>query len=166
MTPSSSLTISLATESHRVVLERLWTMFRHDMSAYSGTLPDENGGFRQERLDNALTRDGWDGYLIGLKSRPVGLCIVRNVGSAEQVISSFFLVNPARRSGHGRAAVRAVMNRHRGHWAVAFQEANTAAAAFWRTIAAEADPAWTIEEADAPGRPDLPRDSWIRFRVL
>ncbi|MCU1530211.1 MAG: family N-acetyltransferase [Frondihabitans sp.] len=164
--PSSSpITVSLATESDRAVLEQLWTMFRHEMSAYSGVLPDAHGRFRQERLDNALERDDWRAYLIRLESTPIGLCIVRDLGSPEQVISSFFLVKAARGSGYGRTAVRAVTAQHRGRWAVAFQDANTAAVAFWRTIAADADPTWTSEHVSVAGRPDLPADSWIRFQV-
>jgi len=157
------LHISTATESDRSVLEQLWTMFSHDMSAHSGTLPDVHGRFRQERLDNALTRAAWCGYVIRLDAVPVGFCIVREVGSPEQVISSFFLVNAARRLGHGRVVVRAVTSQHRGPWAVAFQEANTAAAAFWRSIAAETDPGWASRTEPVSGRPDLPPDVWVRF---
>lgn len=162
---SSVLRVSVATESDRPALEQLWTMFRHDMSAYSGVLPDAQGRFRQERLDNALQDATWRGYIIRLGSSPAGLCVVRNVGLPEQVISSLFLVHPARRSGHGKAAVRTVTSQHQGRWAVAFQDANLAAAAFWRTVAAEADPGWSIEHEQVPGRPDLPADSWIRFRI-
>ena len=162
---SDFLHVSVATESDRPVLEQLWTMFRHDMSAYSGVLPDAQGRFRQERLDNALHEATWRGYVLRLGVAPAGLCFVRNVGSPEQVISSFFLVNAARGFGHGRSAVRTVTNQHRGRWAVAFQEANVTAAAFWRTVAAEADPEWSSKREHVPGRPDLPGDSWIRFRV-
>jgi predicted acetyltransferase len=162
---SRTLRISIATEADRPVLEQLWTMFRHDMSAYSGALPDERGRFRQKRLDNALGDSTWRGYVIRVDAVPVGLCIIRDVQSPEVVINSFFLVNAARRHGYGRAAIRTITSQHPGRWAVAFQEANAAAAAFWGAVAAEADPRWTRTHATVPGRPDLRPDTWIRFEV-
>lgn len=159
-----TLTVLVATESDRPVLEQLWTMFRHDMSAYSGAYPDERGRFRQERLDNALQEPTWRGYIVRLGDLPAGLCIVRGIGSPEQIISSFFLVNAARRSGYGRAVVRTVISQHRGRWAVAFQESNRPAAAFWRTLADETDPEWT-EQPPRAVEAGLAMDSWIRFRV-
>jgi predicted acetyltransferase len=160
---SRTLRISIATEADRPVLEQLWTMFRHEMSAYSDALPDERGQFRQERLDKALGDSAWRGYVIRLDAAPAGLCIIRDIGSPEPVINSFFLVNAARRHGYGRAAIRTITSAHPGPWAVAFQEANAAAAAFWRAIAAEADAEWASTREPVPGHADLPADVWIRF---
>jgi predicted acetyltransferase len=161
--PVRPLEVLRATETDRAVLEQLWTMFRHEMSAFTAALPDANGRFRQERLDSALSEPGWAGYLLRAGTTPVGFAIVRGVDSAERVISSFFLVHGARRSGHGRIAVRAITHRHPGAWAVAFQDANIAATRFWRSVAADADPRWTATHHAVPGRPELPPDSWIRF---
>ncbi|MDN4640369.1 GNAT family N-acetyltransferase [Agreia sp. PsM10] len=140
-------------------------MFRHDMSAYSGALPDERGRFRQERLDNALADSTWRGYVIRLDDAPAGLCIIRGIGSPEVVINSIFLANAARRHGYGRAVIRAITSQHPGRWAVAFQEANAAAAAFWTAVAAEADAEWFSTREPVAGRPDLRPDIWIRFEV-
>jgi len=35
----------------RVVLERLWLMFRHDMSEFQGQLPRPDGSYRTEWLE-------------------------------------------------------------------------------------------------------------------
>ena len=164
-TPSPTLDVSVAGPSDRPVLEQLWTMFRHDMSAYSGALPDSRGRFRQERLDSALTDPAWEAYLLHVGDGPVGFVIVRGLDAPERVINSLFLVHGARKAGYGRTAVRTITHRHPGRWAVAFQDANTAAAHFWPSVAADADPHWTAEHTDVVGRPDLPADSWIRFRV-
>lgn len=164
-TSQSPLALIRATEEHRPVLEQLWTMFRHDLSAFSGALPDERGRFRQERLDAALRDPGWAAYLLILDARPVGLAVVRELDADEAVISSFFLIHGARRSGHGREAVRAITAYRPGRWAVAFQDANHAAAMFWSAIASESDDNWTLHHRVVPGRPDLPEDSWIHFDV-
>ncbi len=43
-----------ATPADRALLERLWLLFRHDMSAVSGELPGPDGRFRDDRLRAAL----------------------------------------------------------------------------------------------------------------
>lgn len=43
-----------ATPADRALLERLWLLFRHDMSAVSGELPGPDGRFRDDRLHAAL----------------------------------------------------------------------------------------------------------------
>lgn len=133
-------------------------------------LPDNDGRFRQERLDAALIEPGGAAYLFWLGSAPVGLAVVRGLDTNEldtneRIISSFFIVHGARRSGVGRAAVKHVTGLQPGLWSVAFQDNNTVASQFWPTVAAEADDRWTLEHHEVPGRPDLPADAWIRFGV-
>lgn len=41
--PSSSLSVRPATAEDRAVLERLWLMFRHDLSEFRGVLPSPTG---------------------------------------------------------------------------------------------------------------------------
>lgn len=160
-----SLNVLAAGEDDRSVLEQLWTMFRHDMSAFTGVLPDNQGRFRQERLDAALGEPGWAAYLARLGSAPVGLAVVRGLDAEERIISSFFIVHGARRLGVGRAAVELVTREHPGRWSVAFQDSNAVASRFWITMAAEADARWTLEHREVPGRPDLPADAWVSFGV-
>jgi predicted acetyltransferase len=157
--------VTVAAAWHRPVLEQLWTMFRHDMSAFSGALPNAQGRFRQERLDYALADSNWAAYLLHLGQSAVGFAIVRGIEADEWIISSFFLVHGARRAGHGRAAVRAITRLHPGRWAVAYQDANTVAVQFWAAVASGADPDWTLEHHAVPGRPDLAPDAWARFNV-
>ncbi|QDZ16755.1 GNAT family N-acetyltransferase [Humibacter ginsenosidimutans] len=146
-------------------MERLWQLFRHDMSAQSGELPDAHGRYRRERLDLALddTRPDWLASLVLADDAPVGLAVVRGLDQEERVINSFFLVHPVRRGGHGTALVAAIVAEHPGRWAVAFQDTNAAAAAFWPKVAESLDPAFVLEHVAVPHRSDLPPDSWVRF---
>lgn len=164
-TSPKSFRVLAAGEEHRPLLERLWTMFRHDMSAFTGALPNNDGRFRQERLEAALIEPGWAAYLFWLGSAPVGLAVVRGLDTNERIISSFFIVHGARRSGAGRAAVKHVTGLHPGPWSVAFQDSNNVASQFWPTVAAEADDHWTLEHRLVPGRPSLPADTWVCFGV-
>lgn len=157
--------VVVASEADRPVLEQLWTMFGHDMSAFTGALPDARGRFRQDRLDAALSDPAWAAFLVRSGTAPAGFAIVRGLDTDVRVLSSFFIVNGARRRGLGRAAVEQVTGAYPGRWAVAFQDRNTVASRFWPAVAARADRHWRLDHRGVPGRPDLPADAWIDFTV-
>jgi predicted acetyltransferase len=150
----------------RPVMERLWIMFRHDMSEFTRALPNPDGTFRSERLAACFGDPDWAGYLMTWQDRPAGLALVRGLTGPTRVLNSFFVVNAARRSRIGLRAVADVTSRHPGRWEVAFQDANLPAVAFWRRVATElAGTEWTQEHRPVPGLPELPPDSWISFEV-
>lgn len=162
----SDLSVKEAGAADRRVLERLWLMFRHDMSEFRGLLPGPDGTFRSERLHAAFEDPGWAPYLLACGDRPVGLALVRGLETPVRVLNSFFVVRGARRSGIGLRAAREVTARHPGRWEVAFQDENVAAAGFWRRVATEiAGAAWTEDRRPVPGQPSLPPDVWISFDV-
>lgn len=162
-TSPSHLNVVLAKKNDRPVLERLWVMFRHDMSAFTGDLPDERGRFRQERLDASLAEPAWAAYWFRLGSAAVKFALVRGLDADERVISSFFIAHGARRLGVGRAAVRQVTRQRAGRWCIAYQDSNTVASRFWSAGAADADDLWALEHR--PGRRDFPADAWVQFVV-
>jgi predicted acetyltransferase len=137
------------------------------MSAFVPALPRPDGTFRSEWLESALTDPGWAAYLFRLGEHPAGFALVRALdGPGPTVLNSFFLVNGARRRGHGLPAALDVVRRHPGDWEVAFQDVNTAAVAFWPRVAREAGgDGWRLERRPVEGRPELPRNSWISFTV-
>ena len=167
------LTIRPTTPADRLVLERLWLLFRHDMSEVSGTLPDPGGQFRHERLDAAITEPGWRGLVAHLEpadggpTSPVGFALVRGLDGQTRVLSSFFVVRGARRAGIGRQLAAHVLASFPGRWEIAFQDTNPPAVRFWREVAtAAAGQEWDEEHRAVPGRPDLPPDTWISFTNL
>ena len=154
-----------ATPADREVLERLWQLFRHDMSEFTGDLPDAQGRYRSERLDAAFTDPGWLAYLVTLDGSPAGLAVVRGLDGDQRVLNSYFVVRGARGRGVGVTAAVLVLRRHPGEWSVAFQEENASGVRLWRRVAAEiAGADWTEEHRAVPGRPDLPPDTWISLR--
>jgi len=161
----STLHVRRAGPDDRPVLERLWLLFRHDLSRFTGVLPRPDGTFRSERLEAALTESGWAAFLATKHDSPVGFALVRSLEQEPMVLNSFFVVAGARRAGVGSALVHHVVTTVPGRWEVAFQEANTTAVQFWRKVAAAHDPGWTEELRAVPGQPDLPPDSWITFTV-
>ncbi|MER6943958.1 GNAT family N-acetyltransferase [Nonomuraea sp. NPDC000554] len=162
----SDISVRLASAADHATLERLWLMFRHDMSEFYGLLPNPDGTFRSERLQSALHDADWAPYLLMSGERPVGLAFVRNLAGPTRVLNSFFVVRGARRAGVGLRAVQEVVARHPGPWEIAFQDANVAAVRFWRRVATEiAGDRWTEERRPVPGLPDVPPDVWISFDV-
>ncbi|MET7638447.1 GNAT family N-acetyltransferase [Streptomyces sp. NPDC005438] len=160
----SPVSLRRADTDDHPALERLWLMFRHDMSEFDGTLPRPDGTFREERLRSALTDPDWAPYLLLSEDRPAGLVFVRSLSTAPRVLNSFFVARGARGSGLGMWAAREVVGRHPGPWEVAFQEANPGAVRFWRRVATEvAGREWSEERRPVPGRPDVPHDVWISF---
>ncbi|MFD1661224.1 GNAT family N-acetyltransferase [Streptomyces caeni] len=159
------VSIRLAGIADRPVVERLWLMFRHDMSELDALLPNPDGTFRNnDRLRMAFSDPGWAPYLLTRGDSPAGFAFVRGLTNPTRVLNSFFVVRGARRTGIGLRAVQQVTAIHPGPWEVAFQDVNTAAVHFWRRVATEiAGNAWTEERREVPGRPDLPPDVWISF---
>jgi predicted acetyltransferase len=160
-----SISVRRASPADRPAVERLWLMFRHDMSEFGGQLPNPDGTFRAERVVAAFEDQDWAGYIFaGPSDRPVGFAIVRSLAGPVRVLNSFFVVRSMRRTGIGLQAVSAVVAEHPGRWEVAFQDANAAAVHFWRRVATElAGSDWTEERRQMPSRPDLPPDVWISF---
>jgi len=158
------ISIRLANMDDRPVIERLWLMFRHDMSEFDALLPKPDGTFRNDRLHMAFSEPGWAPYLLTSGDNPVGLAFVRGLTGPTRVLNSFFVVRGVRRTGLGLRAVQEVVAKHPGSWEIAFQDSNTAAVHFWRRVATEiVGDAWTEERRPVPTRPDLPPDVWISF---
>ncbi|WP_340559764.1 GNAT family N-acetyltransferase [Streptomyces sp. GSL17-111] len=160
----SETSVRLADSTDRPTVERLWLLFRHDLSEFDGHLPRADGTFDDHRLRLAFTAPGWAPYLLTSAARPAGFAFVRGLDAPTRVLNSFFVVRGARRTGIGLHAVREIVARHPGPWDIAFQDANRAAARFWRRVATElTGDAWTEERRPVPGRPQLPPDVWISF---
>jgi predicted acetyltransferase len=160
-----SISLRRASAADRPLVERLWLMFRHDMSEFGGQPPNPDGTFRAERVAAAFDDRNWACYVFtGPEDRPVGFAIVRELAGPVRVLSSFFVVRSMRRAGVGLAAVAAIVAEHPGPWTIAFQDANAAAVRFWRRAATKvAGSDWSEERKAVPGRPDLPPDVWISF---
>ncbi|GAA0589008.1 GNAT family N-acetyltransferase [Kribbella sandramycini] len=165
MTPE--LTVRRFGAADRELLERLYLMFRHDLSEFQGQLPRPDGTYRSEWLESALTGDPeWAGYVFHLGENPIGYCLMRALQQPVHVLNSFFVVRPVRRGGLGLRAVREVLAHHPGPCEIAFQDNNETAVRFWRRVAAAvAGDAWTEEHRPVGGRPDAPPDTWISFVV-
>ncbi|GAB3700362.1 GNAT family N-acetyltransferase [Nocardiopsis oceani] len=155
----------VATAGDHTALRSLWLLFRHHMSGFNAALPSADGTYRSDRLDYALSPEypAWQAWILTAGEHPIGFAVTRALDQPVRVLNSFFLVAPARRGGLGTQFARAVVSAAPGEWAVAYQETNRAAAAFWARVAAECAPEWRRDRHPVPGRPDLPPDTWNVF---
>jgi predicted acetyltransferase len=160
----------------RSVIERLWQLYRHDLSEFRGThsplgfrgsLPDEDGTFHTRSLAPYLEDDvDRAAYLFYDGPHPVGFAFVSRLTNPVRLMSEFFVVRGLRGSGVARVAVDELFARHPGEWEIPFQENNVAAARFWRRVAASVAGADVLEDRrPVPGKPEVPPDVWITLTV-
>ncbi|MGN6575509.1 MAG: GNAT family N-acetyltransferase, partial [Nocardioides sp.] len=108
------MTVSLEparSPARRRVVEQLWQLYAHDLSAFRGTRPDGEGRFRPGRLPVYFDEPDREVHLVRLDDDPVGFTMVRRLdpGSAPgaaggHVLGEFFVVRAVRRLGVGRTA--------------------------------------------------------------
>jgi len=146
----------------RPVVERLWQLYRHDLSEFRGSLPAADGLFPLRLLLPYLDDPDRRTYLIEDGGPPLGFAFVSRLAEGPLLMSEFFVVRAARRTGVGRAAALEVLGCHPGRWEIPFQEENPGAARFWRGVAAAvAGDTWSEERRPVPGKPHIPDDVWI-----
>jgi len=117
----------------RAVVERLWQLYRHDLSELRGTMPDASGAYPTHRLDGYLDDPDRRAYLLGTRAAPAGFVLAR-LGDPHG-LGEFFVVRAARRHNLAYDAALAVLALHPGCWEIAFQEENAGAARLRRRVA-------------------------------
>ena len=163
---TATLSLAPVTGITRPVVERLWQLYRHDLSEFRGSLPDMVGAFHTRPLDPFLEGDDDRRAHLFLRDGPVGFALVGHANSPPHLMSEFFVVRAARRQAVGRAAANALFALYPGPWQIPFQEENVAAARFWRRVAAEVAVDGVDEQRrPVPGKPHIPPDVWLTFAV-
>ncbi len=145
----------------------LWQAFRNDLAGMLDSVPRPDGRYNHDQLDGYPAPDragllAWAPHPQSGLPAPVGFSLVDGLGGERRSVAGFFVVPAARRGGLGRRLALATLDRFAGPWTVAFQHDNTAAGAFWRSVATEAfGDRWSEEQRAVPGKPDVPPDHWI-----
>lgn len=159
---SASTSLRPVTREQWPVVERLWQLYRHDLSEFRGSMPDGEGLYKPGRLPTYFgDRDGC-GYLIYSGSALAGFALIRGLSDEPRVMGEFFVVRAVRRKRVGYEAALQLLGLHPGRWEIAFQEENPGAARFWRRVATDAaGRAWREERRPVPGKPEIPPDTWL-----
>jgi predicted acetyltransferase len=137
------------------VLERLWQLYRHDLSEFRDMQPDEHGLFKANRLTLFLDDDpDRRAYLLERDGLPVGFALVDGIAGDRRHMVEFFVTRSMRGRGVAREAARLLFELHPGTWEIGFQEENPAAARFWRRVAGTGASERRVPVPDKPHIPD------------
>ena len=138
-------------------LRRLYALYLHDLSAFTSHYElDDEARWRPDYLEDMLPRPECHCLLIRAGGRPAGFALVtakpfpHMARDADYRMAEFFVAQPYRRRGIGRAAALEALARFRGLWTVEELTANEAAVAFWRAVIAEAA-GGSFDEVEPPG---------------
>jgi predicted acetyltransferase len=150
---------------HWIVLERLWQLYKHDLSEFRDSHPTAEGLFVTRRGLETIMDDGrHEALLVFHGERLAGFAIIGGRGDETRDVSEFFILRSQRRQHVGARVAASLLDRHHGEWRIAFQEANAAAAAFWRRVAHDAARGEVRESRrPVPERPEIAPDVWLSF---
>jgi predicted acetyltransferase len=164
---STSISLERVAPDTVIVLERLWQLYRHDLSEFRiSMVPEADGTYPLRHLPDYLDHPDHTAYLLHPAAdddRPIGFALLAGLETGPRSIHEFFVVRALRGRGVGYDAAVELLSRHPGTWEIAFQEENPAAARFWRRIIADTADTWHEERHPVPGTPELPPDVVITF---
>lgn len=153
-------------DADRPVVERLWQLYRHDLSESRDSLPNAEGLFKPGGLPRFFDDSDRCGYLVLCRGVPVGFALVQGLEVEPKMIAEFFVVRAVRRQGIGHAIAAEVLRRYPGAWEICFQEVNRGAPAFWRRVVTDVvGETWREELRPVPRKPHIPHDHVVVFRV-
>ena len=125
MTDPAALRLEPFGERTRSTVERLWQLYRHDLSGAFETTPDVDGRFPAGRLPRYFAEPDTPGFLMRLDGAAVGFCgVLPHEGFVS--MGDFFVVRGLRRTGVGQAAALRLIRSRPGPWYTAYMLAITA----------------------------------------
>ena len=149
----------VVTAADRAVIERLYPLYLHDMSAFTEYYDlDSAGRWVPDHLPTWLGSDRCTPLLLTADGRVAGLALVAHAGfpfvppGPDHTMGEFFVVARQRRRGVGQRAARLAFEAFPGRWRVEQLRRNTGATAFWRQVIA-AHTRGRYEEAAPHGHP-------------
>lgn len=157
--------VRASTEAERDALRRLYALYLHDLSEFSSHYElDEEARWRPDYLEDMLTWDECHCLLVRAGGKPAGFALVslqpfpHMPRDADARMAEFFVAQPYRRRGIGRAAALAALARFPGDWVLEVVTGNDPALAFWRAVTGEATGGAYTEE-------ERPGDTVQRFTI-
>ena len=116
-------------------LARLYQLYAHDLSEFTGDCPDEDGLLPAPDLERYLDSPERRAYLFGVGEPRAGFALVNrwspSGSGTDWQIAEFFVVRHYRRRGLGTDAARSVFARLPGIWEIGVLETNAPAIRFW-----------------------------------
>jgi predicted acetyltransferase len=112
--PGSASLRLITTRQQRHVADRLWQLYRHDLSEFRGSMPDSEGLYKPGRLPTFFEDPDRCGYLIYSGPALAGFALIRGLSAEPKVVGEFFVVRAARRQRVGYEAATSLLRLHPG----------------------------------------------------
>ena len=132
---TDDLRIELVAESEKELLRNLMQAYGHDLSEFTGEVPDEYGSFGVgSYFDVYWIEEERHPFKILKRGRPAGFALVRQLEDGSYSMAEFFILRSHRKTGLGRKAATKLFDFFAGTWHVAQDESNEPAQKFWRSV--------------------------------
>lgn len=125
----------------------LWNInqkYLYEMTNFYDDSMDEKGNYHYGHFDDYFTDSRRTAYLIYNDLTLVGfamLCPYSNINQNPDYTMAEFTIFPSFRRNHfAFAAVKMILERHRGKWEIKYNEKNAGAKKLWNTIAEQFNP--------------------------
>jgi predicted acetyltransferase len=128
------------TKSDKPILDRLYQLYLHDFSVYTGQNVNNSGLYDHDEHYNDFWEDPrWNPFFIYEDDGLAGFVVVlfENYDvdpDPTHVIWDFMVLRKYRRKGIGREAAILAFNQYKANWAVAQMGTNEPAIQFWRSV--------------------------------
>ncbi|CEG29279.1 GNAT family N-acetyltransferase [Bacillus sp. B-jedd] len=120
------------------ILKNMYSLYLHDLSAYSGSLKENNEGtYEFDSFSVFWNKQGVNPYFIIADGERAGFLLLLEppfTKKVDYIINDFFVYNRFRGKGVARRAAQNLFENKRGSYFVAQLTRNERAAAFWRKV--------------------------------
>ncbi|MHC0036602.1 GNAT family N-acetyltransferase [Pseudoneobacillus sp. C159] len=127
-----------ATLQDKQLLKNMYSLYLHDLSAYSESLkPNEHGEFEFDSFEMIWEKEGLNPYFLKDGTKVIGFCLLLEPPFTKKVdycINDLFIYNQFRGKGLAEQAVRLIFQEKQGSFYVSQIKANKRAVSFWKKM--------------------------------
>jgi predicted acetyltransferase len=154
------LTIEKVPKSQAGVLQNLYSLYLHDLSAYTPSLDiREDGAFHFEELPLFWKVEGLSPYFIKVDGELTGFFLLLEQPALQQeadyCINDFFILNKYRGQGIASKTVKDIFSNRKGTYMIIELADNKPAISFWKHIYESLHISFQEKKIEIDGEPTL-----------
>lgn len=138
------LRLQLVEKKDKDLLWNISQKYLYEMTNFYDDEMDENGNFHYGYFDEYFSDPKRKAYFIYSENILVGFAMINPYSSINQnpdyTMAEFTIFPSFRRNHFAFAAVKMILERHRGKWEIKYNEKNAGAKKLWNTIAEQFNP--------------------------
>ncbi|WLR55219.1 GNAT family N-acetyltransferase [Mesobacillus subterraneus] len=132
------VTLEKINQDKKEVLRNLYSLYLHDLSAYTDGLQiSESGSFEFDSFSLIGEKEGVTPYFIIADEKLAGFVLILEAPfttRVDKVINDFFILNTFRGKGVAKAAVTEIIAENKGSYYISQLVNNLTAVHFWKKI--------------------------------